>query len=136
MSVNNDILISGDISMKTLTTTTLCILATFVTSSVALAAAGSSSVKVGKEEQAFRNALQGTVAYTAEKDFRSMPATAAGNSLAKIGKEEQAFRNALRGTVAYTAEKDFRSMPATAAGSSSVKVGKEEQTFRKALQGP
>jgi hypothetical protein len=83
--------------MKTLTTTTLCILATFVTSSVALAAAGNSSAKIGKEEQAFRNALRGTVAYTAEKDFRSMPATAAGSSSVKVGKEEQTFRKALQG---------------------------------------
>jgi hypothetical protein len=132
VSVKNDMPNLGDISMKTLTTTTLCILATFVSSSVALASAES----IGKEEQAFRNALQGTVAYTAEKDFRSMPATAAGSSSVKIGKEEQAFRKALQGTVAYAAEKDFRSMPATAAGSSSIKIGKEEQAFRKALRGP
>lgn len=45
--------------MKALTATTLCILATVVTSGVALAAAASSSTKVGKEEQAFRKALRG-----------------------------------------------------------------------------
>jgi hypothetical protein len=54
-----DSLISGGISMKALTATTLCILATVVTSGVALAAAASSSTKVGKEEQAFRKALRG-----------------------------------------------------------------------------
>ncbi|WP_275099411.1 hypothetical protein [Sedimenticola hydrogenitrophicus] len=118
--------------MKTLTTATLCILATLVSSGVALASAES----IGKEEQAFRNALQGTVAYMAEKDFRSMPATAAGSSSVKIGKEEQAFRKAFRGTVAYTAEHDFSSMPATAAGTDSVRTRIEEQAFRKALRGP
>jgi hypothetical protein len=94
VSIDEDFLHSGDITMKKLTAATFAVLASFVTSGVAVAAADDQDTDLiyGKVHTTTE-----TESYAAERDFRSMPPTAAGRESMRA--DEEVIPKVLLGTV-------------------------------------
>jgi hypothetical protein len=131
VSIDEDSLNSGDITMKKLTAATFAVLASFITSGIALAAADD------QETDLIYGKADTTETYAAETDFRSMPATAAGRESVRAdegGATHDQQTDLIYGNT-YAAERswDFRSMPATAAGRESMRA--DEEVIPKVLLG-
>ncbi|WP_275100544.1 hypothetical protein [Sedimenticola hydrogenitrophicus] len=110
--------------MKKLTAATFAVLASFITSGVAVAAT------IDQETDLIYGNAYGAERSDANWDFRSMPATAAGRESVTpkgLGATHDQETDLIYGN-AYAAERsdrDFRSMPATAAGRESMRANEE-----------